>query len=202
MKILLNHSPRTTVRTVAALTSCVILLPGLALIPGCSVYMEATRPTPVNLTQFEPGRARDAVIEQLGAPTGTTSEANGASCDLYQLYTHGYGAGGKVPIALLEGAADVFTLGLAEVVTTPVEGATQNQRHPVTFCYKDARLARISESGQQIVPGDSTTAPASATPAANDSVATTSATSSSPLRTDADTGGGQPAVASAPTKSN
>src|SRR5713226_6752781 len=179
-----------------------VLAVGSLNVSGCSVYMEATRPTPVNLAQFRADQSRDEVVERLGPPSGAVTESDNTSCDIYHLYTHGYGAGGKVPIALLEGAADVFTLGLAEAVTTPVEGATQNQRHPVTFCYKDARLARVSESGQQIVPGDSTTAPASATPAANDSVATTSATSSSPLRTDADTGGGRPAVVSAPTKAN
>jgi hypothetical protein len=100
-------------RVPAAPATCAMLLLSVALMPGCSVYMEATRPTPHNLTQFQPGQARDTVLERLGAPVNTVSETDGASCDFYQLYTHGYGAGGKVPIALVEAAADVFSLGLA-----------------------------------------------------------------------------------------
>jgi len=38
----------------------------------------------------------------------------------------------------------VFTLGLAEAVMTPAEGATKNEKHPVTFCYRDQKLTRAS----------------------------------------------------------
>jgi hypothetical protein len=115
--------------------------------PGCSVVMESTRPTPVDLSQFNPGESRDEVISLVGAPMASTNASDGASCDSYQLYTRGYGAGGKVGIAVLEGAADVFTLGLAEAISSPVEGATKNERHQVLFCYKDTRLARLTDNG-------------------------------------------------------
>jgi hypothetical protein len=120
---------------------------------GCSVVMEATRPTPVDLVQFQPGDARDSVTERLGAPHSTAIESDGSSCDCYELYTHGYGTAGKVGIAVVEGAADFFTLGLAEIVSTPTEGVTRNQTYPVTFCYRDGKLARISESGRVIASG-------------------------------------------------
>jgi hypothetical protein len=119
----------------------------LALSASCSVYMEATRPTPVDLSQFQPGQNRDYVLEQLGAPQSTVPESDGASCDYYKLYTRGYGAGGKIPLALVESAADVFTLGLAEAVLTPTEGATKNELHPVTFCYKSNALVRVVHAG-------------------------------------------------------
>jgi hypothetical protein len=115
--------------------------------------MEATRPTPVDLSKLEPGQSRDTVVAQLGIPKGTTPEADGASCDSYDLYTRGYGAGGKIPVAFLEGAADVFTLGLAEVITTPVEGATKNQLHPVTICYSGGKLVRVTDSGVIVING-------------------------------------------------
>ncbi len=141
---------RNRARTIAVWASCTVVFPAAACLPGCSVYMEATRPTPVDLTKFQTGESRDSVIEQLGTPGGIASEADGASCDSYRLYTHGYGAGGKVPIAVLEGAADVFTLGLAEAITTPVEGATKNQVHTVTFCYTAGKLVRLVDGGQMI----------------------------------------------------
>lgn len=136
-----------------------LMLPATATLQGCSVYMESTRPTPVDLSQFQPGETRDSVVERLGTPASVASETDGASCDLYNLYTHGYGAAGKAGIAVLEGAADVFTLGLAEVITTPAEGLTKNQTHPVTFCYRDAKLARVGEDGQEIASSGPAAAP-------------------------------------------
>lgn len=151
-----------------ALRAIVALL--LLAMQGCSVYMESTRPTPIDLSQFQAGDARDSVVERLGTPLSTASEADGASCDFYNLYTHGYGALGKAGIAVLEGAADVFTVGLAEVITTPAEGLTKNETHPVTFCYRDAKLARISESGQEIASFRSTAPSEAAQTPAKDSV--------------------------------
>jgi len=92
---------------------------GLCRISACDLrdwvfrVHESTRPTPVDLNEYQEGMSRDAVLEKLGAPDTSAVEANGMSCDFYKLYTKGYGAGGKIPIALAEGAADVFTLGLA-----------------------------------------------------------------------------------------
>jgi len=140
-----------------------LVLAALTVLSGCSVYMEATRPTPVDLTQFSPDTSRDTVIERVGAPMATTKEASGESCDLYKLYTHGYGGGGRASIAFLEGAADVVTFGLAEAVSTPVEAATKNEPHPVTICYRDAKLSKISEDGNVVV-GPGTQAVAAAPP--------------------------------------
>src|SRR5437868_4264450 len=111
--------------------------------PGCSIYLEATRPEPVKLSDFQLGMSRDMVFGKLGAPDSSAPGTGGDNCDYYELYTRGYGAGGKVPIALAEGAADFFTLGLAEIALTPAEGVTRNQKHPITFCYKDQKLARV-----------------------------------------------------------
>jgi hypothetical protein len=109
---------------------------------ACSVYMEENRPEPTRLDQFQPGENRNEVLEKLGAPV-TSAEYNAMNCDLYQLYLSGYGQGGKVPIALVETAADVFTLGLAEIVSTPTEEATRNKKSPVWFCYQKGALSKV-----------------------------------------------------------
>ena len=75
------------------------------------------------------------------------TEPDGATCDYYKLYTRGYGAGGKIPIAVGEAAADVFTIGLAEIVLTPTEGVTRNEKHPVAFCYVNQKLVRVTLEG-------------------------------------------------------
>jgi hypothetical protein len=169
----------------------------LPLIAGCSPVLEATRPTPIDLSHFRPGQTHDSVTEEIGTPQGASAEADGASCDSYRLYTHGPGGAGKAGIALLEGAADVFTIGLAEVVLTPTEAATRNQLHPVSFCYKDGKLVKVVESGRTITSSESwgtpdspqtavvdpaTTVTATATPRATDSAShdTTTAPKPSP----------------------
>ncbi|HVB79820.1 MAG TPA: hypothetical protein VNE82_07710 [Candidatus Binataceae bacterium] len=113
---------------------------------GCSVVMEATRPDPIDTSQFAVGEPRLQVVEVLGAPAATVNQSD-QSCDVYKLYTHGPGGAGKGAIAAGEAVADVFTLGLAEVVTSPVEGATRNAKHTVTMCYdKDLKLVSQNES--------------------------------------------------------
>ena len=102
-------------------------LAALPSICSCSVVMEATRPDPVDLSQFTIGEGRPQVVESLGAPATTIKDGDN-SCDVYKLYTRGPSGAGKGAIAATEAVADVFTLGLAEVITSPVEGMTKNQR--------------------------------------------------------------------------
>jgi hypothetical protein len=147
------------------------------VLSGCSVYMEETRPEPTRLDQFQPGENRDDVLEKLGPPV-TTSDRDGASCDLYQLYVGGYGQAGKAPIALVETAADVFTLGLAEIVSTPTEEMTKNQKSPIWFCYKNGTLSSIVKGHleqETIAKGSGAGAPVSAQSSTPGSVAKVSA---------------------------
>jgi hypothetical protein len=115
-----------------------------SIITGCSVVMEATRPAPVRLAEFTPGESRDAVVSKLGEPTTSTTDADGASCDLYSLPLSGYGALAKTSIAFGEVVADFFTLGIAEAVSTPTEAITRNKKTPVWFCYRNDALARVT----------------------------------------------------------
>ncbi len=124
----------------------VVSLVSLLGLNGCSIFMEASRPSPVDLSQFTAGESHQQVLEELGPPAGTLVDSDGAQCDTYHLYTHGYGAATKVAIATGEAAADVFTLCLTELVFTPFEMATENSQHPVVFCYQSDRLVRLHAS--------------------------------------------------------
>ncbi len=119
---------------------------GLLCSGGCSPVMEATRPTPVDTSQFAIGESRFQVIQAIGAPTANVKNGD-QSCDIYKLYTRGPGGVGKGVIAAGEAAADVVTLGLAEVLFTPLEAATMNAKHTVTFCYdKDGKLVSLNDA--------------------------------------------------------
>jgi len=148
--------------------------------------MEATRPTPIELAKFHPGDSRTSVTEELGAPVTTSSGAGGTSCDLYLLYLRGYGAAGKVPIAVAEAAADVFSIGLAEIVLSPTEAATRNEKKPVWFCYQNDALSSVTVKSAEAAtstPSTPTPSPANASPSPAASVASTSVPSGSPTPT-------------------
>lgn len=117
-----------------------------ALLMACSPVMEANRPDPVDMSQFVVGEKRLTVLAAIGAPTATTKDGDN-SCDIYKLYTEGHSAAGKGAIAVGEAVADVFTLGLTEVIFTPAEGATQDSKHTVIFCYSpDDKLVSVNQS--------------------------------------------------------
>lgn len=117
------------------------------VVAGCAPINELNRPDPVDLSKITPGAKRIDVIAELGVPTATIQDS-GNSCDVYQLYTHGPDAGAKAGIALVEGAADVFTLGLSEVLFTPIEAGTNSVKHTVLMCYgSDGLLNLVKESG-------------------------------------------------------
>jgi hypothetical protein len=121
---------------------------GVLAFSGCSPVMEATRPTPVDTSQFAVGENRVQIVEAIGAPTANVKDSD-QSCDVYKLYTRGPGGVGKGVIAAGEGAADVVTLGLAEVIFTPLEAGTRNPKHTVTFCYdKDGKLRSLADAGR------------------------------------------------------
>ena len=126
-----------------------LLLVTLALC-ACSPVMEATRPDPVDLKSFVPGEPRISVMAEVGNPEATTPDGDN-SCDIYKLYTHGPEAAGKGALAAGEIVADVFTLGLTEIIFTPVEAATRNSKHAVIFCYgNDSKLVSVKESDTHV----------------------------------------------------
>jgi len=148
--------------------SALALSVGVSL-SGCGVWMEAHRPDPVDLSQFTPGEHRIDVVKVIGAAPATVTDGP-KSCDIYKLYTHGPNGGGKAIAAFGEGVTDVFTLGLAEVIWTPVEAVTENSLYTVTFCYdNEGQLLTVEEQG---------TAPVTVTP-------TTSTSASDPMPHDA-----------------
>ena len=96
-----------------------VIIALLFLMSGCSVYMAAHQPTQKNVSLFKVGTSRDALIAEFGVPV-TSGTRDGKKYEIYR-FTQGYSQGAKAARALVEGTADVFTLGVTEVVTTPVE---------------------------------------------------------------------------------
>jgi outer membrane protein assembly factor BamE (lipoprotein component of BamABCDE complex) len=109
--------------------------------------MEANRPTPTDLSQFAVGETRPQIVNIIGTPAAQRQDGT-QSCDIYKLYTRGPNNVGKVAIVTSEVTADIFTLGMAEVIATPIEATTRNKKHTVTFCYgTDGKLITMNDGG-------------------------------------------------------
>lgn len=86
---------------------------------GCSVFMASRQPGKKDISLFKVGTPRSLLVAEFGAPI-VTEERNGKKYELFK-FTQGYSGPSKVGRAMFHGAADVFTLGLWEVVGTPTE---------------------------------------------------------------------------------
>ncbi len=104
---------------------------------GCSVFMAAKQPSQKNLGVLKVGTPRSLVVAELGAPIVTETK-NGKRVEVFS-FVQGYSAGNKAGRALFHGVADVFTLGLWEVVGTPTEGTFtgNNMAFEVTYDASD-----------------------------------------------------------------
>jgi len=89
---------------------------------GCSVFMAAKQPDLKNEELFRVGTPRSSLLAEFGNPISSETNGDGDKCEIFK-FVQGYSTGAKVGRAMGHGVADVFTLGLWEVVGTPTEGA-------------------------------------------------------------------------------
>ena len=86
---------------------------------ACSVYKAATQPPPADLQGLGIGTPRQEVIQRLGAPKFSDTNAEGKKQDSFE-FQSGMHQGSKARVILYL-AADVFTLALAELILWPME---------------------------------------------------------------------------------
>ena len=86
---------------------------------ACSVYKAATQPGPAKLTGLGVGSPRMELITKLGPPKFSDTDAHGRKLDTYE-FQSGFNQASKVRIIPYL-AADLFTLGLAELILWPME---------------------------------------------------------------------------------
>ncbi len=95
------------------------------------------------------GVHRDRVIAEFGAPITSEAFEDGRK-DIYT-FINGYSKGAKAGRAFFHGAADLLTIGLWEIVGTPVEGSFNGQKMTVRVIYdendivKDGTVISVSE---------------------------------------------------------
>ena len=110
---------------------------------GCAVYMAANQPSQKDLSVLKAGTPRAAVIAELGAPVHS-GDRNGLKVDVYN-FVQGYSGVEKGARAVLHGAADVVTLGIWEIVGTPIEGAANGTKISVEVVFdKEDRVSKMT----------------------------------------------------------
>ena len=105
------------------------------LVTSCSVVMATRQPDKKDLSVLQPGTARNTVIGALGAPA-TTNEKDGKKVDLF-VFVQGYTSGSRTGRAVGHAIADIFTLGLWEVVGTPIEMTATGTEMQIEVIYDE-----------------------------------------------------------------
>ena len=117
---------------------------------GCSVYMAAKQPNEKNLEVFSVGTPRSLVLAEIGQPQASEMK-NGTRVDVFS-FVQGYSKGAKAGRAFFHGAADVFTLGLWEVVGTPTEAIFTGEKvaYEVTYNASDKVEKVVTLAGEKV----------------------------------------------------
>lgn len=111
------------------------------LLAGCSVGMAMSGKKTPELGAIRVGATRGEIEMHLGPPADIQEE-NGLPMDIYEYETgNDPSAGG----AIGHGVMDVLTLGLWEVVGTPIEGF-QGEKKRVVVMYDDKDVATKIEA--------------------------------------------------------
>ena len=125
------------------LASNSLVLTSIASLTGCSIFMAANQPGYKNVEIIKQGTYRTQMISEFGAPVKTTKNPDGTVCDIYS-FTQGYSGGAKAARAITHGLADLFTLGLWEVIGTPSELVFTGNNVSYQACYsKDETITTI-----------------------------------------------------------
>ncbi len=104
--------------------------------PGCAVYMAAHQPNAMDLDVLAEGTPRSIVIAELGSPAHSEVDDHGQRSDVHA-FTQGYSKGNKVARTVGHAAMDFLTLGLWEVVGTPIEAVASGTDTTVRVTYDE-----------------------------------------------------------------
>ncbi|MHC4457582.1 MAG: hypothetical protein ACYS0I_10920 [Planctomycetota bacterium] len=109
---------------------------------GCSVFMAAKGPGKKDLKVLKPGSSRYRVLSELGQPVAS-ERRDDRRVDIFS-FTQGYSKGSKAGRALWHGTADVFTLGLWEIIGTPTETVLDGKKMAFEVHYDaNDRVAKV-----------------------------------------------------------
>ena len=126
-----------------------------AMLTGCAPVLAAKQDNYVRVEDVKPGVHKVIALSTFGSPIQNYVNHEGNTCDIFK-FRQGYRNSTKVARAMFHGAADVLTLGLWEVIGTPVEAGLNGENLVYEVCYdkKDivTSVAPISQVGTASTP--------------------------------------------------
>jgi outer membrane protein assembly factor BamE (lipoprotein component of BamABCDE complex) len=115
----------------------------IGLLNACSAYEAANQPDAKNLSLLKPGTERAYLVAEFGKPVLSEIGRSGERSDIFT-FVDGYHSANKAGRAIFHGAADVMTLGLWELIATPMEGHYSGKKMSVQVTYdKNDRVRKI-----------------------------------------------------------
>jgi hypothetical protein len=112
-----------------------VLLAILITASGCSVYMAAKQPNAKKTSLFQPGTPRNLLLGEFGSPI-VSEDREGRKIEIFR-FIQGYSTGVKTGRVIFHSVADVFTLGLWEVVGMPTETVFSGSEMAFQVSYDD-----------------------------------------------------------------
>ena len=124
-------------KPIAKLGLCTLLIVGTFNITGCSVFMAAKQPEKKDTKMLAVGVPRAVILAEFGAPVSTVKNGD-ETVDIFS-FKQGYGKAAKFGRMTFHGVADVATLGLWEIIGTPVESGFDgnNIAYQITYDQND-----------------------------------------------------------------
>lgn len=125
-------------RSVAKLGLCGLLIVSTLNMTGCSVFMAAKQPEKKDTKMIAVGVPRAIIVAEFGAPASSVKNNDNATVDIF-VFKQGYGKASKFGRMMFHGLADVATLGLWELIGTPIESGFDgnNVAYQITYDQND-----------------------------------------------------------------
>jgi hypothetical protein len=106
---------------------------------GCSAQKAMNQPDKKDVSVLKKGTPRYEVIGEFGKPLHTMQSKDGHNIDIFS-FIQGYSKGSKAARAFGHTLMDIGTLGMWEIVGSPVEAAASGDKVTVKVQYDEADL--------------------------------------------------------------
>lgn len=110
-----------------------LVVAGMVL-SSCSPYLAYNQPGRKELGVLTEGSHQSLVRAELGTPVWTGKDEQGSDIDIFQ-FVQGYSAGAKAARFVWHTAADVFSIGLWEIIGYPIESTYSGTKMNAVITY-------------------------------------------------------------------